>query len=92
MRVAVTAYDPLGRPHPLRCPFAGGDRDDLATDLDLAVLRADVQHRRPADLAAVVYGYIPRKLAEDLKQAIAGYYAATTTLQSARPRMWAARI
>src|SRR5262249_42449959 len=38
--------------------------------------------RTAGDLAAVVYGYIPKKMAEDLKQAIAGYYAATTTLQS----------
>lgn len=38
--------------------------------------------RAAGDLSAVVYGYIPRKMAEELKQAIAGYYAATTTLQS----------
>ncbi|HZU37539.1 MAG TPA: BREX system P-loop protein BrxC, partial [Gemmataceae bacterium] len=34
------------------------------------------------DSAAVVYGFIPRKQAEDLKRAIASYYAATTTLQA----------
>ncbi len=34
------------------------------------------------DSEAVVYGFIPRKMAEELKQAIAGYYAATTTLQA----------
>jgi hypothetical protein len=34
------------------------------------------------DSVAAVYGYIPKKMAEELKQAIAGYYAATTTLQS----------
>ena len=38
--------------------------------------------RAAGDLTAVVYGYIPKKMAEELKQAIAGYYAATTTLQS----------
>lgn len=38
--------------------------------------------RAAGDSTAIVYGYIPKKLAEELKQAIAGYYAATTTLQS----------
>ncbi len=38
--------------------------------------------RAAGDSAAIVYGYIPKKMAEELKQAIAGYYAATTTLQS----------
>ena len=38
--------------------------------------------RAAGDSAAVVYGYIPKKMAEELKQAIAGYYAATTTLQA----------
>jgi hypothetical protein len=38
--------------------------------------------RTAGDTAAIVYGYIPKKMAEELKQAIAGYYAATTTLQS----------
>ena len=38
--------------------------------------------RAAGDSTAIVYGYIPKKMAEDLKQAIAGYYAATTTLQS----------
>ncbi len=38
--------------------------------------------RSAGDLAAIVYGYIPKKMAEELKQAIAGYYAATTTLQT----------
>jgi len=38
--------------------------------------------REAGDSAAVVYGYIPKKMAEELKQAIAGYYAATTTLQA----------
>jgi hypothetical protein len=30
---------------------------------------------------AVIYGYTPKKMAEELKQAIAGFYA-TTTLQA----------
>jgi hypothetical protein len=34
------------------------------------------------DSAAVVYGFIPRKQAEDLKRAVASYYAATATLQT----------
>lgn len=38
--------------------------------------------RAAGDTQAVVYGYIPKKMAEELKQAIAGYYAATTTLQT----------
>jgi hypothetical protein len=38
--------------------------------------------RVAGDSTAMVYGYIPKKMAEELKQAIAGYYAATTTLQS----------
>ena len=38
--------------------------------------------RAAGDSAAIVYGYIPKKMAEELKQAIAGYYAATTTLQA----------
>jgi hypothetical protein len=38
--------------------------------------------RVAGDSAAVVYGFIPKDKAEELKQAIAGYYAATTTLQS----------
>lgn len=38
--------------------------------------------RVAGDTQAVVYGYIPKKMAEELKQAIAGYYAATTTLQT----------
>ncbi len=38
--------------------------------------------RAAGDSTAIVYGYIPKKMAEELKQAIAGYYAATTTLQS----------
>ena len=38
--------------------------------------------RAAGDSAAVVYGYIPKKKAEELKQAIASYYAATTTLQA----------
>jgi hypothetical protein len=37
--------------------------------------------RAAGDNAAIVYGYIPKKMAEELKQAIAGFYAATTTLQ-----------
>jgi hypothetical protein len=37
--------------------------------------------RAAGDAAAVVFGYIPKRLAEELKQAIASYYAATTTLQ-----------
>lgn len=38
--------------------------------------------RATGDSTAMVYGYIPKKMAEELKQAVAGYYAATTTLQS----------
>jgi hypothetical protein len=38
--------------------------------------------RAVGDSTAMVYGYIPKKMAEELKQAIAGFYAATTTLQS----------
>jgi hypothetical protein len=38
--------------------------------------------RAAGDSAAIIYGYIPKKLADELKQAIAGYYAATTTLQT----------
>ena len=38
--------------------------------------------RAAGDTTAMVYGYIPKKMAEELKQAIAGYYAATTTLQA----------
>ncbi len=38
--------------------------------------------RAAGDSAAVVYGFIPKKQAEELKQAIAGYYAASTTLQA----------
>jgi hypothetical protein len=38
--------------------------------------------RAAGDSTAVVYGYNPKKMAEELKQAIAGDHAATTTLQS----------
>ena len=38
--------------------------------------------RAAGDSTAMVYGYIPKKMAEELKQSIAGYYAASTTLQS----------
>src|SRR5205807_902986 len=38
--------------------------------------------RAAGDSAAVVYGYVPPKHSEELKQAIASYYAATTTLQA----------
>jgi hypothetical protein len=38
--------------------------------------------RAAGDSTAMVYGYIPKKMAEELKQAIAGYYAASTTLAS----------
>ena len=38
--------------------------------------------RAAGDSAALVYGYIPRRMAEELKQAVASHYAATTTLQS----------
>jgi len=37
--------------------------------------------RAAGDAAAVVYGFVPQKQAEELKNAIANYYAATTTLQ-----------
>ncbi len=38
--------------------------------------------RAAGDSAAVVYGFVPQKQAEELKHAIASYYAATTTLQA----------
>jgi hypothetical protein len=38
--------------------------------------------RSAGDSTAMVYGYIPKKMADDLKQAIAGYYAASSTLQT----------
>ena len=38
--------------------------------------------RAAGDSAAIVYGFIPRKKAEELKQAIASYYAAKTTLHT----------
>src|ERR1019366_7848015 len=38
--------------------------------------------REAGDSTAMVYGYIPKKKADELKEAIAGYYAATTTLQA----------
>lgn len=38
--------------------------------------------RAAGDSAAVVYGFVPRKQAEDLKRTIASYYAATATLQT----------
>jgi hypothetical protein len=44
--------------------------------------KAVLNDARAAGDKAIVYGYIPRKMAEELKQAIAGYYAATTTLQA----------
>ena len=37
--------------------------------------------RAAGDAVAVVYGFVPQKQAEELKNAIASYYAATTTLQ-----------
>ncbi|HVA48082.1 MAG TPA: BREX system P-loop protein BrxC [Pirellulales bacterium] len=38
--------------------------------------------RVAGDSAAVVYGFIPRRQAEELKRAIAGHYAATATIQT----------
>jgi hypothetical protein len=38
--------------------------------------------RAAGDSAAVVYGFVPQKQADELKHAIASYYAATTTLQA----------
>jgi hypothetical protein len=38
--------------------------------------------RAAGDSAAVVYGFVPRKQAEELKQAVVSYYAATATLQA----------
>ena len=38
--------------------------------------------RAAGDSTAIAYGYIPKKMAEELKQAIAGNHAATTTLQT----------
>lgn len=37
--------------------------------------------RAAGDSVAVVYGFVPKNKAEELKRAVAGYYAATTTLQ-----------
>jgi hypothetical protein len=37
--------------------------------------------RAAGDAAAVVYGFIPKQQAEELRQAVASYYAATATLQ-----------
>jgi hypothetical protein len=53
-------------------------RDGWEVELNTVLTDA----RSAGDTAAIVYGYIPKKMAEDLKQAIAGYYAATTTLQA----------
>src|SRR5262249_6724621 len=36
--------------------------------------------RTAGDSAAVVYGFVPQKQAEELKQAVASFYAATATL------------
>ena len=38
--------------------------------------------RAAGDAAAVIYGYIPKRQDHELRQAIASYYAATTTLQA----------
>lgn len=38
--------------------------------------------RAAGDTLAVVYGFIPRNKAEELKRAVASYYAATATLQT----------
>jgi hypothetical protein len=38
--------------------------------------------RAASDTTAMVFGYIPKKMAEELKQAIAADHAATTTLQT----------
>jgi hypothetical protein len=38
--------------------------------------------RAASDATAMVYGFIPKKSADELKQAIAGEYAASTTLQA----------
>ena len=38
--------------------------------------------RTAGDAAAVVYGFIPRQQAEELRQAVASYYAATATVQA----------
>jgi hypothetical protein len=38
--------------------------------------------RTAGDNAAVVYGFVPRQQAEELRQAVASYYAATATLQA----------
>ncbi len=38
--------------------------------------------RAAGDSAAVVYGFTPKRSADELKQAIASHYAATTTLQA----------
>ncbi len=68
---------------------------DIAPDTDGAVIPVWVRDgweveektmlndaRAAGDSAAIVYAYIPKKQAEELKQDIAGYYAATTTLQA----------
>jgi hypothetical protein len=41
--------------------------------------------RAAGDSAAIVYGFIPQKQSEELKQAIASFYAANTTLQVKGP-------
>jgi hypothetical protein len=38
--------------------------------------------RAAGDSAAAVYGWVPKKHAEELKQAVASYYAATATVQA----------
>jgi hypothetical protein len=38
--------------------------------------------REAGDTTALVYGYIPKKMADELKQAVASYYAATKTLET----------
>ena len=52
-------------------------RDGWETELSTVLSEA-----RMAGDAAIVYGHIPRTMAYELNQAIAGHYAATTTLQA----------
>lgn len=49
-------------------------------DVEEKTVQSDA--RAAGDTAAVVYGYVPKKHDHELKQAIAGYYAAVTTLQA----------
>ena len=49
-------------------------------DVEERTVLADA--RSAGESAAIVYGFIPRAKAEELRQAIAGYYGATATLEA----------